>query len=214
LKRHAVAIFLLISLLLVPLSSYADNYDKLLHAVGRRNDALQTAWMQFPLLSPMTNNDGLCHFQTLDLKKPVVSVDGVGLYGFRFKVPKRAAHGDFVWAFGSPKVRYNWFIISQTDTMAGFEDYFHQPRAAYEGLEHLLPTAGNEVVLQRLAGDELEDDKEYLIWFTFRTPKPMHMSVAFTFAEVQSKKSRRGAIENALELKRKPKKPVKTDAPA
>jgi hypothetical protein len=148
----------------------------------------------------------------MEFKAPIVSVDGVGLYGFRFKVPKRAKHGDFVWAFGSPRARYNWFIISQTNTMVGFESYFNEPKKAYEGLEDLFPSSGNEVVLQRLAGDELEDEKEYLIWFTFRTPKPAHMSMAFTFAESQLKKSNRNAIEKVMGLKRKPKQPVIEEA--
>jgi hypothetical protein len=93
----------------------------------------------------------------------------------------------------------------------GFEDYLHFPRTAYEGLEHLFPTTGNQVVLQHLSGDELEDDKEYLIWFTFRAPKPSRLSLALTFSEVHTKKTNRGAIEKALGLKRKSKKAAKNE---
>lgn len=207
-----VAFFLLISLLLVPQSSFADKYGKVIHAIDRRNEALQGAFLQFPLLTPLTNSDGVCRFQTIDLKKAIVSVDGVGFYGFRFKVPKRATPGDFVWAFGAPKSGYNWFILPPTEIMAGFADYFHQPRAAYEGLEHLFPTTGKQVVLQSLPGDELDDEKEYLIWFAFRSPKPSRLSLAFTFAKSQSEKSNRVAIEKTLGLKRKPKNPVNTEA--
>jgi hypothetical protein len=210
-KTRAVTILFLLSLLFAPLSSFADKYGELLHSPSTRNGVLQRVFQQFPLLTPSTNSDGRCSFQTLDLKEPTVSIEGVGFYGFRFKVPKRTHHGDFVWAFGAPHIHYNWFIISQMETMPGFEEYFNEPRKAYEGLEHLFPTSGNEVVLQSLPGDDLEDDEEYLIWFSFRTPKPAHMSIAFTFAESQSQKSRRGAIEKALGLKRKPKKPVHTE---
>ncbi len=207
-KRRVATILLLIPLLFVAASSYADKYSELLHSVSKRNGILHRVFQDFPLLTPMTNSDGRCRFQTLDVKEPIVSVEGVGFYGFRFKVPKRAKPGDFVWAFGTPRNGYNWFIIGENETMAGFEDYENEPRAAYEGLEHIFPTPGKEIVLQRLPGDELEDEKEYLIWFMLRKPKPSVMSVMFTFSEVQTKKTNLRAMEKTLGLKRKPKKPA------
>ena len=167
----------------------------------RRDQQLQASFLQFPLLAPATNSEGKDNFLEFELNSPV-KIDGVAFYGFRFKVPKRTAQEDFVWGFGMPNPAFNWYIVPQTGSMAGFGEYFREPRAAYEGLEHLFPTIGTHVVLQRLREELLEDEQEYLIWFAFRAQKPKHISLTFTFADLPESKASRATLEAALGLHR------------
>ena len=180
-----------------------DKYSKVVlrDPPDRRDQQLQASFPQFPLLEPLTNSQGKAAFFKFELNSPV-NIDGVAFYGFRFKVPKRTAQEDFVWAFGMPNPAFNWYIAPQTGSMAGFEDFFREPRAAYEGLGHLFPTAGTQVVLQRLHGELLEDEQEYLIWFAFRAQKPLNISLAFTFADLPESKASRATLEEALGLHR------------
>jgi hypothetical protein len=193
---------LLAAWLLLPSVCLGDKLSKVVDSVGRRDEQLQAAFLEFPLLAPATNAPAKLDFHTLALDKPVV-IDGMNFYGFRFKVPQRTAHEDLVWAFVEPGPRHYWYIVPQNGSMAGFEDFFREPRAAYEGLERLFPTAARQVVLQRLAGDALAEGQCYLIWFAFGPQKPGRISLAFTFAELPATKVKRGAMEKALGLRRK-----------
>ena len=195
-------LFLLAALWFGPAVCLGDKLSNVVNSVGRRDEQLQAAFLEFPLLAPATNAPAKLDFHTLALDKPVV-IDGINFYGFRFKVPKRTAHQDLVWAFVEPGPRHFWYIMPQTGGMTGFEDFFREPRAAYEGLERLFPTAARQVVLQRLAGDSLADDHSYLIWFAFGPQRPGRISLAFTFADLPATKPKRGALEKALGLHRK-----------
>jgi hypothetical protein len=132
------------------------------------------------------------------------SLEGVEFYGFRFKVPKRAAQEDLVWAFGQTKYALDWQVLARTGESPKFGDYFHEPRAAYPGVgPNLAPTLGDQVVLQHLPGKSLEDEKEYAIRFAFPGQKPLKASVAFAFGNLQGPEVTREAIEKALGLQRR-----------
>jgi hypothetical protein len=196
---------LLAALLLVPAACFGDKLSEVVDSVGRRDERLQASFLHFPMFSLATNAPVKLDFQTLALTNPVI-IDGINFYGFRFKVPKRKVQEDLVWAFGAPSERHFWYIIPETGDMAGFEEFFRERRASYEGLAALFPnpSKGKEMVIQRLSGDSLEDDKCYLIWFAFGSQKPARISVAFTFADLGPKKvHNRGALEKALGLHRK-----------
>lgn len=196
-------------LLLLPAVCLGGKLDEIASGGSHRDERLQESFLQFPFFTPApaTNAPAQLDFHVLTLNQPLV-IEGVNLYGFRFKVPKRAARESLVWAFGAPSVRHFWYILPETGSMPGFEDFFRQPRAAYEGLPPLFPTppGGKELVIQYLSGDLLEDDKSYLIWFAFGPQKPKRISVAFVFADLRSKNiHNRGVLEQALGLQRKPK---------
>jgi len=191
--------------LLLPAVCLGDKLSDVAESGGRRDEQLQASFLRFPLLTPATNAPVKLDFHVIALNQPVI-IDGIDFYGFRFKVPIRTAQEDLVWAFGSPSERHFWYIIPETGSMAGFEDFFRERRASYEGLDLLCPNPlkGNELVIQRLSGDSLEDEKYYLIWFAFGPQKPGRISVAFTFADLRSKKDHnRGVLERALGLHRK-----------
>jgi hypothetical protein len=195
----------LVPVLFLPAVCLGDKLSKVVDAAGRRDEQLQAAFLQFPILNPATNEQGQVGFKKIDLNAPVL-IDGIRFYGFRFKVPKRAAKEDFVWSFGEPGLRHFWYITPQSGSMAGFENFFREPRAAYRDLGQLFPMMSDKLVIQYLSGDSLEDEKEYLIWLAFGDQRPDHISVAITFAKLPNNKARnRGALERVLGLHRKPK---------
>ena len=200
---RAKCLYLLTAWLSVPVICLGDKLSEVVDSVGRRDEQLQASFLQFPLLMPASNAPVKLDFQSIALNKPII-IDGIDFCGFRFRVPKRTAQEDFVWAFIEPGPRHFWYILPQAGSMAGFEDFFREPRASYEDLDHLFPVKATKLVIQRLAGDSLEDDKYYLIWIAFGSQKPLRISLAFTFADLRSKKAPgRGALEKALGLHRK-----------
>lgn len=169
--------------------------------IENRDRNLQEAFLRFPFFTP-TNHEGTLMFQTLHLDNPV-KINGTDFYGFRFKVPKRAAHEDFVWAFLEPVGYSEWYILPKQGKMTGFKDYLEKPRTSYRGLKGLFPLNAWHVILQQLSGDCLQDDEDYLIWFTC-DPHPARISVKFTFADLGSKNpENRSVLERALDLERK-----------
>jgi hypothetical protein len=169
---------------------------------AKRDAGLQAAFDQFPLLKMETNALGELAFQTLKFDEDV-KVDGKEYYGFRFQVPPRTNHEDFVWAFIQPQKLAGWYIVAQKGDMDGFEDFHYRPKTNYTGVEHLFPTSGKQLITQRLAGSDLEDGKTYLVWFTFNKGKPNQMSLKFTFADLGKKKNKVPAMEKALGLARR-----------
>lgn len=188
--------------LLVPGVCCGDKLKDVVDSVDRRDRQLQASFSQFPLLACSTNAPAKLDFHTIALEQPVV-IDGVNFYGFRFRVPKRKAQEDLVWTFVEPGPRHFWYIVPQTGSMAGFEDFFREARSAYGDYYHLFPVQASKVVLQRLAASAFEDEHEYAIWFAFGAQKPLRISVALTFASLPSGKAGRGALEKALGLHRK-----------
>jgi hypothetical protein len=167
-----------------------------------RDQKLQAAFDQFPLLEPITGDDGKPAFQTFDLDSPV-SIDGVDFYGFRFKVSGRTGKQDFVWSYLANGFG-TWDIIARTGKFEGFEDYLYQPLKAYEGMRGLFPARSRELIVQRLDGNLLEDGKYYLVWIAYSSHVPEKMSVNFTFADVPEKKTHNMLfLENILGIHRK-----------
>lgn len=166
---------------------------------GRRDEQLQAAFRQFPLLSPATNSEGKPQFQTLHPGDPVV-VKGVNYYGFRFKVPPRENGEDFVWAVIEPPTMIAWYILPETGVMNGFERYCHVPKTKYLQTSHLIPLNQRVLILQSLSGDYLKDGETYLIWWSLRgNPRPE--SLSFTFARLgQNGLDKLHPMEKALGL--------------
>jgi|SRR5665213_3595776 len=194
---------LLAALLVLPAVCFGDKASKVINSGEHLRKKLQASFPQFPLLTLSTNDGGYPVFQRLDLYDNV-RIDGVEFYGFRFKAPKRPAQEDLVWAFIEPVNLAGWYIVPQTGSMDGFENYRYERRIVYQGLSHLFPLQANTLIMQQLSGNSLEDDKEYLIWFAFKSKKPERMSVAFTFADLRSKKANnRAVMEQVLGLQHK-----------
>jgi hypothetical protein len=186
--------------LLLPAVGLGDKLSDVVNASGVRDKQLQASFLQFPYLMPD-------EFRKFELKNPV-TIDGIDFYGFKFTVPKRTNQEDLVWACILPNEFCDWYIVPKTGSMAGFTEYFHESRAAYLDLDGLFPTKGNELVIQRLAGDSLEDGNDYLIWFAFRYHQPRWMSVKFTFAGVPEQSAHhRKVLEKVLGLRRAPPNP-------
>jgi hypothetical protein len=145
-----------------------------------RNQQLQDAFLQFPLLSQATNSEGQPEFQKLAAMDPVV-IEGTNYYGFRFTVPPRENAEDFVWAFIERPNLIGWYIVPETGTMDGFVEYCHVPRTTYVGTDELFPLGAKRLIVQGLSGDSLKDGQTYLIWWSARgNPRPV--SLMFTFA--------------------------------
>jgi hypothetical protein len=178
---------------------------------GDRNEQLQAAFLQFPLLDVRTNDVGDPVFQTLNFTNPVV-IDGTRYYGFRFQVPQRANREDFIWAFVEPQQAFHWYIVPQTGGMTGFTHFDTRPIESLVS-EQLFPVKGINLCLQALSGEDLQDDETYLIWFGFEKGKPEHLSLKFAFAaQVADSTNEVKAIKNALALKRVPNPPRPVDA--
>lgn len=177
-----------------------DSFNKVMHS-SKRDQALQASFSNFPLLTPATDDDGKPAFQTWELDEPV-NIKGVDFYGFRFKVTGRKNKEDLVWAYISSGTGF-WYILPETGKPEnfGFEEYFYLARSRYKGMKGLLPKEGKELVTQRLSGDELEDDKYYLIWFAFKSRTPAAISLKFTFADVPPEDAhKRKSLEQILDL--------------
>ena len=180
-------------------------------ATPSRDEQLQKSFLQFPLLTSITDSNGQPAFQTLTLENPVVYA-GQKYYGFRFKVPPRKNHEDFVWSFVQPETPSftDWYILPQTGIMEaipqpglgqGFMNYFYCPKNIYSRADDLLPLNGRRLILQSLSGDNLDDGQTYLIWFGFKGKNPAQISLAFTFANLQTNKL--DAIAKVLALNRR-----------
>jgi len=208
---------LLTTCLLLPAVCFGDKFSEGIQAGARRDKQLQAAFLQFKELMP-ANGSGKQDFQKLKLENPV-KIAGADYYGFRFTVPQRTSHEDLVWAFMQPNAPFTgWYILPQTgDTVdgvqaqagagrgfVGFEDYLYYPRKDYPELHNLSPTAGKFLVLQHLSGDSLEDGKEYIIWFSFKSEKkPNWISLEFEFAKLTNKDAQnRKVMEKVLGLHR------------
>ncbi len=165
-----------------------------------REQQLQAAFQRFPLLVPATNAAGQPEFQRLPLTNPVV-INRHNFYGFRFQVPQRQNQEDFVWAFVEPADGCEWYILPQTGGMAGFTEFHEMSREDFEGTQGLLPPHRSQLFLQSLPGENLEDSQNYLVWLKF-AGKREAMSLAFTFAKLESGGSTEKPIARALGLKR------------
>lgn len=173
-----------------------------------RNTALQRAFDQFPLFTPSTNADGQLDFQTLPLADPVV-INHERFFGFRFTVPARAHHEDLVWGFALPGDLKEWYIVPQTGSMEGFENYNFTSKGDYLREKPLLPMNANRLILQHLAGDRLKDGQTYLIWFGFGNYNAPGMSVIFTFTNFDANPPHPIiSFERALALNELDSKPV------
>ncbi|HXF10411.1 MAG TPA: hypothetical protein VN625_06465 [Desulfuromonadaceae bacterium] len=167
-----------------------------------QNVRLQESFSQFKHLDS-TNHVGEPEFQNLKLDK-AININGVDYFGFRFTVPERTNHQDFAWAFILPPGPgfAGWYIVPQNGKMDGFENYFHFRRTIYSNAGELLPLSGKLMVLQRLPGTALEDGKEYLIWFGFKSPRrPASISLEFKFADLPDVNDFK-ALEKVLGLHR------------
>lgn len=171
--------------------------------VGHRDQQLQAAFLQFPLLSEATNSEGQPEFQKVAMDPMVI--DGTNYYGFRFTVPPRENAEDFVWAFIDRPNLIAWYIVPERGTMDGFVEYCHVPRTTYLGTEDLRPLGAKRIIVQGLSGDSLKDGQTYLIWWSARgNPRPV--SLKFTFAPLGSDKLNKiRPMEKALGLIRAPK---------
>ena len=150
-----------------------------------RDEQLQESFLHFPLLTPMTDRDGQPVFQTLALNDPVL-IDGTKYYGFRITVPYRKSSEDFVWSFVLPPPLSSWNILPQSGGMEGFQDCSYSAKNEFPSADALLPLNGRKLILQSLPGDALQDGKTYLIWFAFKKNHPAYISLAFTFANLQT----------------------------
>lgn len=185
---------------------------------GDRDKQLQASFSQFKLLTT-ANLPGEPEFQKLRLENPV-NIGREEYYGFRFTVPERTNHEDLVWAFISPNTSTftGWYILPRTGDKVveaaaqageeqgfeGFEDYIYFPRTDYPELHGLFPTGGKVLVMQHLSGDSLEDGREYLIWFGFKSnKKPDWISLEFKFENLTKKGAHnRKVMERILGLHR------------
>jgi hypothetical protein len=193
-----MAIFSLAAALLCATTLRVNAFDS-----DKRDVEFQTAFDQFPLLKLETNAAGKPAFQTLKLEK-AVQAKGGDYYGFRFQVPPRSNHEDFVWAFIVPGKLSGWYVLAQKGEMDGFENFYNgRTRATYEGTEHLFPTSAKQLYLQRLSGDSIKDGETYLVWFLFKNGKPNQMSLKFSFADLGKKQNKIPAIEKALGLEKR-----------
>jgi len=167
--------------------------------VSKRDQQLQNSFLHFPLLTAVTNSAGRPAFETLTLTNPVL-IGGKKYYGFRFNVPPRTNREDLVWSFVLPEPPSftGWYILPQTGRMEGFENYFYIERNIFPDEDALTPSNGSRLILQSLSGDALENGQSYLIWFGFKGGNPAHVSLAFTFANLQT--NGLNAIANVLAL--------------
>ena len=133
----------------------------------------------------MTDRNGRPVFQTLALNDPV-SIDGTEYYAFRFTVPYRKSSEDFVWSFVLPPPLSSWNILPQSGGMEGFQGCSYSAKNEFPSADALLPLNGRKLILQSLSGDALQDGKTYLIWFAFKKNHPAYISLAFTFANLQT----------------------------
>jgi len=169
-----------------------------------RDEQLQAAFLQFPLLTQAANKKGQPEFQKLDAMEPVV-INGVNYCGFRFKVPQRENAEDFVWAMIQPVNLTGWYILPETGAMTGFENYRYMPKTNYPATSRLLPLNGKTLIIQSLSGDSLKDEETYLIWWSLRG-KPRPMSISFTFARLgKNGLNKLPPMEKALALVHAPK---------
>lgn len=161
--------------------------EQLKKPISARDQQLQKSFSQFPLLTPAIDTNGQPAFQILALENSV-EFAGKKYYGFRFTVPSRKSHEDFVMAFVQPEMIASWYVLPQSGNMEGFQDYFYRPKNVFPSADALLPLNGRRLILQSLSGNNLENNKTYLIWFTFNQKSPARMSVAFTFTNLKNDK--------------------------
>lgn len=85
---------------------------------------------------------------------------------------------DLVWAFSLPASLDRWYILPVEGSMQGFKNFWKVKGAELFGPDAATDASG---VVQMLSAKQLEPDKEYLIWFTFKDEKPAEMAVMMAF---------------------------------
>ena len=145
--------------------------------------ALQKNAATFPLLKPTIGKDGKPTFANLTLNAHPVKYATRRYDGFRFKAPADNAR-DFVWAFVEPPSFTGWYVVARRGDMKRFTLFFPHQRTEFGGLEALLPRDSKTLTLQHLSGDSMTPGAEYIVWFSFDDDKPVTISLAFTFADV------------------------------
>src|ERR1700743_937154 len=147
---------------------------------AERNCSFAKNFSEFPLLAPVKDAGGKPEFYTLALTNPVV-LNRERIFGFRFTVPTRTNHEDFLWSFVEPDDYKEWYIVPQNGTMNGFVNYYTDTKGEYMGAKPIWPAGGSRIIYQYLPGNFLKDGETYLIWIGFGNRNPTAMSVAFTF---------------------------------
>ncbi|EIP98027.1 MORN repeat protein [Opitutaceae bacterium TAV1] len=130
-------------------------------------DRLRAAAETFPL-ARVSAGEAWPVFETVMLGNNAIRYEDSGrcFDAFRFRTPPAPeSSGDMVWAFTAPRAWLHWYILPREGEMEGFRSWHHAV-ALHE--EFPAATRENPVILQRLEGDRLKPDTEYILWFSAR----------------------------------------------
>ena len=147
--------------------------------------SLQKSFARFPLLVPKTDSDGYADYESVVFNKQPLMINGKPYDGFRFKYPDKK-NLDFAWMFSAPENLHEWYILPESGSMTGFDEFFR------------LPTG---TIAQALPANRMKPGQTYLVWFRFSNKTPVEMFVKFSFAQLEENETNpisSYSIKNAL----------------
>ena len=121
-----------------------------------------------------------------------VNRDGSRLAVVRFKstLKKKA---DLEWVFHAPGMS-NWYILPVRGTMKGFRSFSTERGLQLAGASW-PEDAG--IIFQQLSGSKIEPGQEYLLWFRFRSDKPVTLQFCLHLSEAGQHKDLNNSIDIA-----------------
>jgi hypothetical protein len=156
----------------------------------RRDKAIQNSFARFQRFEPKATLTGHPKFQTLELNKDPIIIDGVRYDCFKFKAMKEEKFGrpkqNLVWAFVPPANLDFWYIIPESGKMNGFKRFSWRAKDSVPKFHGLKPASVSRIVLQALNGDSLVDGQDYLMLFCFKDEQVAQFSVALGFAFLET----------------------------
>ncbi|HSI09422.1 MAG TPA: hypothetical protein VK985_12620 [Rariglobus sp.] len=130
---------------------------------------LQKSFAKFQILEPLKNDDGNSDYTRIEINRHPLIIKGKNYDGFRFKCPDEKSF-DFAWIFSAPSNLAEWYIIPESGSMKGFDNFY---------------TLSNKTIAQALHANRMQPGKTYLIWFRFINDTPTEMFVKFTFSNLK-----------------------------
>ncbi len=136
---------------------------------------LQTHFAKFVPVQFQKGTNLEASVQILKAKENDFEFQGRYYCGFRFSTPSWL-DGDFAWAFllANTEEQKNfigsgleWYIIQEKGSSRGFEDYSTKPLARYPILQARFKNT-HEITIQHCDLGNLNPDKTYAIWFSFK----------------------------------------------
>jgi len=118
-------------------------------------------------------------FQIVDMRNSMVQMDGMRFCAFRFKTGEKAHQ--LTWCFRKPPGLRRWYIIPQSGTMQGFNNFREFIiREDKEG----WGSTGDLFLVQSLPSTHFKPNTGYIIWFMIDDAADSSINLSLNMTDV------------------------------